>query len=105
LGGVLFGGPALAPVQERNRHLGDVDGDSQGGGQTQHHSDDDAHNNGTTLTVFHCFEFLPPCGYILRGAPTPSTANPLCNTWAVAATRASRACRSFSSSTRMRSAS
>ena len=39
------------------------------------------------------------------GAETPSTARPLCNTWRVAEISARRASLTFSSSTRMRSAS
>ena len=54
LGGILFGRAVLAAVEERDRHLGHVDGDGQGRGQAQHHPDDDADDDGACLTVFHC---------------------------------------------------
>ena len=50
-----------------------------------------------------CIVFCKP--YILRGALTPSTASPLCNTCAQAATSAKRADFTASSSTKIRSAS
>ena len=47
---------------------------------------------------------LGHAGYILSGAPTPSSARPLASTWRVAAQSARRAFASVASSTRMRSA-
>src|SRR5688572_19021550 len=99
---ILFGRAALPLVEEGNRDLGHVNRYGQGRGQAQHHPDDDADDDRACLSVLHC---LISCAYILRGALTPSTARPLCNTWAVAATSASRALRTCTSSTRMRSAS
>ena len=105
-GGVIAGtGRRLG--HERHGYLGDVNRHRQSHSQPHQGAQNKAQKGSTALLVH---TLLVLCGlvalaHILAGALTPSICNPLCNTCRVAATSASRASRTSSSSTRMRSAS
>ena len=95
-------------VDERHRHLGDVQRDAERERQAEQQADDQSDGEAAALcgaAIGH--EVLPwsACVGICSGAPTPSTASALRSTWRVAASSASRArVSASSSSTRKRSA-
>ena len=105
LRGVLLGGALRHLVDERDRHLGDVQRHRQCEGQADQQADDEAEREAALLGLGGAHAGVSSVSrFMERGALTPSTRRPLRSTCRVAASSARRARASSASSTRKRSA-